>query len=184
VVGRTARRLVRRYNEESAIGDLFADILREHGRSEVAFIHSGAIRADLPAGEVTRENLLDAFPFVDRVVTLRMTGADILDVLEQSVTLERGVLQVSGLTVTYDLGRAVGARVESVRVGGERLEPTASYSVTTLDFLAAGADLFEGFRGAQVVEPRGPAFADLLEAHFATNELVIPPAGGRLVPAR
>ncbi len=67
IIGRTAERLTRRYNEESDLGSLFADILRDHGKTDIAFVHSGGIRADLPAGEITRENLLDAFPFIDYV---------------------------------------------------------------------------------------------------------------------
>jgi len=184
IIGRTAERLIRRYNEESSLGDLFADILRDHGRTDIAFVHSGGIRADLPAGEITRENLLDAFPFIDFVTTLRMTGDQILDVLEQSFSLERGVLQVSGMTATYDLARPIGERVVAVTIGGEPLDETARYTVTTLDFLASGADLYSGFVGAGVIEAQGPEFAELLLARFADGEPVAAPAGGRLTPVR
>jgi len=184
VIGRTTERLTRRYNEESALGSLFADILRDHGRTDIAFVHSGGIRADLPAGEVTREDLLDAFPFIDYVTTLRMSGEQILDVLEQSFTLERGVLQVSGMNVTYDVGRSVGERVIAVNIGGEPLEPSALYTVTTFDFLASGADLYSGFLGAEVIEAKGPEFAELLVAHFASGEAVAAPVKGRLIPVR
>jgi len=184
VVGRTAERLTRRYNEESELGDLFADILRAHGGTDIALVHSGGIRADLPAGEVTREDLLDAFPFIDFVATLRMTGAQILGVLEQSFSLERGVLQVSGMTVRYDLDRPVGDRVVAVEIGGEPLGPDRTYTVTTFDFLASGADLYTGFLDAEVVDAQGPEFADLLVERFATGEPVAAPEGGRLTPAR
>jgi 2',3'-cyclic-nucleotide 2'-phosphodiesterase (5'-nucleotidase family) len=111
-----------------------------------------------------------------------MTGAQILDVLEQSFTLERGVLQVSGLEVKFDLSQPVGDRVIAVRVGEEPLDVGRSYSVTTLDFLASGADLFSGFTGANVIRGEGPEFAELLEARFATGEPVTAPSGGRLIP--
>jgi 5'-nucleotidase/UDP-sugar diphosphatase len=182
VVGRTAARLTRRYNEESDLGSLMADILRDHGATDIAFIHSGGVRADLPAGRVTREDLLDAFPFIDFVYILNMTGAQILDVLEQSFTLERGVLQVSGLTVEYGPSQPVGERVINVWVGKEPLEAGRAYSVTTLDFLASGADLYSGFTGAKVIRGEGPEFAELLEARFATGEAVAAPPGGRLIP--
>jgi 2',3'-cyclic-nucleotide 2'-phosphodiesterase (5'-nucleotidase family) len=182
IVGRTAARLTRRYNEESDLGSLMADILRDHGATDIAFIHSGGIRADLPAGPVTRENLLDAFPFIDFVYILNMTGAQILDVLEQSFTLERGVLQVSGLEVEFDLSQPIGDRVIAVRVGEEPLEADRTYSITTLDFLASGADLYSGFTGAKVIRGEGPEFAELLEARFATGEPVTAPPGGRLIP--
>jgi 2',3'-cyclic-nucleotide 2'-phosphodiesterase (5'-nucleotidase family) len=182
VVGRTVARLTRRYNEESDLGSLMADILRDHGVTDIAFVHSGGIRADLPAGPVTREDLLDAFPFIDFVYILNMTGAQILDVLEQSFTLERGVLQVSGLEVEFDLSQPIGDRVIAVRVGEEPLEASRAYSVTTLDFLASGADLFSGFTGAKVIRGEGPEFAELLEARFATGGPVPAPPGGRLIP--
>jgi len=182
VVGRTAERLTRRYNEESDLGNLMADILRDHGATDIAFIHSGGIRADLPAGPVTREDLLDAFPFIDFVFILEMTGAQIVDVLEQSFTLERGVLQVSGLEVEFDLSQPIGDRVIVVRVGEEPLEVGRTYSITTLDFLASGADLYSGFTGTKVIRGEGPEFAELLEARFATGEPVPAPPGGRLIP--
>jgi len=184
IIGRTAQRLTRRYNEESALGGLFADILRDHGETDIAFVHSGGIRADLPEGEITRENLLDAFPFIDFVTTLRMTGDQILDVLEQSFSLERGVLQVSGMTVTYDLEQPIGRRVVAVEIGDRTLESNSTYTVTTFDFLASGADLYSGFLGAEIIVAKGPEFAELLEAHFAAGEAVAAPAGGRLIPVR
>ena len=182
IVGRTAVRLTRRYNAESDLGSLMADIMRDHGATDIAFIHSGGIRADLPAGLVTREDLFDAFPFIDFVYILEMTGAQILDVLEQSLTLERGVLQVSGLEVEFDLSQPIGDRVVTVWVGEEPLKVGRSYSVTTLDFLASGADLYSGFIGAKVIRGEGPEFAELLEARFATGEPVTAPPGGRLIP--
>jgi len=182
IVGQTAERLTRRYNEESALGSLFADILRDYGRTDIAFVHSGGIRADLPSGEITREDLLDAFPFIDYVTTLRMTGDQLLDVLEQSFGLERGVLQVSGMKATFDLKQPIGKRVVAVSIGDKSLDPDVTYTVTTFDFLASGADLYSGFLDAEVIEAQGPEFAELLEAHFASGEAVAAPAGGRLVP--
>ena len=182
VVGRTAERMTRRYNEESDLGNLFADVLRDHARTDIALIHSGGLRADLPAGEVTREDLLDAFPFTDLVNILEMTGKQIRNVLEQSFTLERGVLQVSGLKVLYDLRRPEGQRVVAVETGGRPVEPDVSYSVATLDFLASGADLYSGFIGAKVVADDGPEFSTLLENRFARDQVVAAPERGRLIP--
>ncbi len=183
ILGRTAERFTRRYNQESDLGNLFADILRAYGSTDMAFVHSGGIRADLPAGPVTREKLLDAFPFIDFVYILSMTGEQILDVLEQSFTLERGVLQVSGLKVEFDLSQPIGERVHEVWVADTLLDPKAEYSVTTFDFLASGADLYSGFTKAKVIAADGPGFAQLLEAHFEGSETVVAPPRGRLVPA-
>ena len=182
VVGRTAERITRRYNQESDLGNLFADILRSFGDTDLALVHSGGLRADLPAGEVTREDLLDAFPFTDEVVVLEMTGAALRQVLEQSLSLERGLLQVSGIALTYDLSRPVGQRLISAAVEDRSLSADATYSVTTFDFLAAGADLYDGFAAARAINAHGPEFADLLIDHFAQNDVVAIPPSGRQVP--
>ena len=84
--------------------------------------------------------------------------------------------------VTYDLERPVGERVNEVLIGGRALAPDATYTVTTFDFLAAGADLYRGFTEARVVSDDGPEFAELLEARFASGDAVSPPPRGRLIP--
>jgi 2',3'-cyclic-nucleotide 2'-phosphodiesterase (5'-nucleotidase family) len=131
---------------------------------------------------VTLEDLLDTFPFTDEVVVLEMTGAALLGVLEQSFSLERGVLQVSGMTVRYDLSQPLGRRVQGVAIGGVPLDPDTTYSVTTFDFLAAGADLYDGFRSARVIRGSGPEFADLMLEYFRSHDVVAIPERGRLVP--
>jgi len=181
LVGRTADRITRRYNEESDLGNLFADILRSFDGTDIALVHSGGLRADLPAGPVTREDLLDAFPFTDEVVVLDMSGAAIRTVLEQSLGLERGLLQVSGLRVHYDLSRPVGSRAVAVEIGDQPLDPQRTYSVATFDFLAAGADLYDGFLAARIVKDHGPEFADLLIDHFVAHDVIgIPPRGRQI----
>ena len=91
------------------------------------------------------------------------------------------MLQVSGLVVDYDLTKPVGERVVGVRVGEEPLRADRSYTVTTFDFLASGADLYSGFQGASVIRGEGPEFAELLEARFRADEVVAPPPRGRLI---
>jgi 5'-nucleotidase/UDP-sugar diphosphatase len=109
VVGRMPVRLVRDYNRESSLGSFVADIMREVSRAEVAFENAGGLRADLPEGEVTKGHVLDALPFLNTLVVCEMTGAQIREVLEQGLSLERGLIQVSGLRAAYDLSRPVGS---------------------------------------------------------------------------
>jgi 2',3'-cyclic-nucleotide 2'-phosphodiesterase (5'-nucleotidase family) len=78
----------------------------------VAFIHSGSLRKDLPAGDVRFVDLLDTYPFVDDVIVKEMSGEQIRRALELSFTLERGLLQVAGLSVTYDLTHPEGQRLQ------------------------------------------------------------------------
>lgn len=180
-IGRTAVRLNRQYNSESDLGNLFADILCKETGISIGFMPSGALRKDLPAGAITREELLDAFPFNDRVVTLKITGQTLLKILEQSLSLERGILQVSGLQVHYDLTQPVGQRIEKVKVGKKKLRPDAIYDVATIEILAQGGDMYRAFLEAEATDDPGLMFSKVLEKYFKQENRIGIPKRGRLI---
>jgi 5'-nucleotidase/UDP-sugar diphosphatase len=181
LIGMTEGRMNRRYNEESDVGNLFADILREATAAQISLINSGALRRDLPQGQIRRVDLLDVFPFTDHVVTLTFTGKQLREVLEQSLSLERGILQVSGLNVAYDLGKPKGHRVVSVNVGNQPMDMDTEYNVATIDVIAQGGDLYRTATQATNVERSDRAFSDVLEAYFQEHAVVKIPPGGRLI---
>jgi 2',3'-cyclic-nucleotide 2'-phosphodiesterase (5'-nucleotidase family) len=181
VVGYAAERLSRRYNAESDLGNLFADIHREESGAQIGLYPSGGIRRDIPAGEVTVQDLLDAWPFIDEVVTVKLSGAKLLEVLEHGLSLERGIMQVSGITVRYDLKRPVGSRVLGVEVGGKTLRKSSNYSVATGRFLVNGGDMYTGFLDSEVISV-GRDFAEALIEYFKSHDVVAIPERGRLLP--
>ena len=182
VVGTLAHRLVRDYRAESSLGSFVADVMREVSGAEVAFQNAGGLRADLPAGAVTRGNVLDALPFVNSVVAMELTGVQIRAVLEQGLTLERGMIQVSGLRAEYDLGRSPGRRLVSLAIGGAPADDARRYRVATNSFLAQGGDLYTTFlQGAKPIDG-GELLSDVVMRHLRPRGEVGLPASGRLVP--
>ena len=177
-------RFSRVYNEESDLGNLYADILRETGGAKIAFINAGALRKDLPKGNVPLADLMDSFPFKDEIVILEMTGNQIMEVLEQSLTLERGMLQVSGLKVEYDMGRPEGERILAIEVSHKVLDPKAAYRVATIEILAQGGDHFSAFPQSKRLTKKGsqPLFAQALQEYLSAKKVVEMPAHGRLIP--
>src|SRR3546814_4381918 len=73
-----------------------------------------------------------------------MTGAQLLGALEHGVSaVEEGAGRfpsLSGMTMTWSRGAQPSERVKSVSVNGKPLDPTATYTVATNDFIAAGGD--------------------------------------------
>ncbi|TNE40546.1 MAG: bifunctional metallophosphatase/5'-nucleotidase [Alphaproteobacteria bacterium] len=179
VVGRSDHYMPRRYIEESEVGSLFADILREAAGTDIAFVHAGSLRKDIPEGALTRADILDVYPFVDDVLLVELTGAEIAEVLEQSFTLERGLLQVSGMEIRYDLSGPLGARLVSARVGGEDLDAARVYSIAAPGFLAEGGDLYVTFKGKEILGNAGRV-SDLVIAHIQSQDLVASPPLGRM----
>mgnify|MGYP006278493677 CR=1 FL=1 len=155
------KRVYRAYNAESPLGNLVSDAIREAAHAEIGLENSGGIRADLPEGPITRAHVLDVLPFVNSNDTFQMTGAQLLDVLEQSASLERGIMQVSGLRVEIDLGQPAGSRIGHVTVNGAPLDRTRSYTVATSSFIGEGGDLYSTFLKAPKIV-QGPPLSDVV----------------------
>jgi 2',3'-cyclic-nucleotide 2'-phosphodiesterase (5'-nucleotidase family) len=180
IVGQTAAPMNRRYIEESDIGDFFADAFATIADADIAFIHSGSLRKDLPGGDVRVVDLLDAYPFVDDVIVKEMSGEQIQRALEQSLTLERGLLQLSGLSVTYDLTQPVGQRLLSVEHKGAALQDTDRLSVAAPAFLAEGGDLYTVFAESEATKNAGKV-TDVVAAYFTQDDVVAVPSRGRQI---
>jgi 2',3'-cyclic-nucleotide 2'-phosphodiesterase (5'-nucleotidase family) len=132
---------------ETAIGNLIADAIREGVDADVAITNGGGIRGDktYEAGVMlTRRDIQSELPFGNRTVKLQMTGAQLLDALEHGVSaVEEGAGRfphVSGITMTWSRSASPGERVKSVSVNGKPLDPMATYTVATNDFIAGGGD--------------------------------------------
>ncbi len=182
VVGHLQNRLIRKYNRESSLGDLVADLIREAGGGEIAFTNAGGLRADLPANAVTIGDVRDALPFLNSVVTLDLTGAQVAEVLEQGFTLERGMVQVSGLRAEYDLARPLGERLVSLRIQGEPVDPERIYRTSVINFMAEGGDLYSTFVGVPWLAHDERALGDLVIDWLRRQPgPVPPPVEGRLI---
>ena len=167
---------------ESRLGDLVADALRAAAGTDVALVNPGSLRADLAAGPVTWGALYAVEPFGNDIVALSLTGAQLLEILEQQWRGARSrPLQVSGLAYGWDPARPPGARVVWARVGGRPVEAAARYTVAAPSFLAEGGDGFSAL-AREPARRVGVTDVEALEAHIARLPRPFPPpVGGRIV---
>ncbi|MFX0561243.1 5'-nucleotidase C-terminal domain-containing protein [Tepidibacillus infernus] len=144
VIGKTTVDLKPDYNNESNIGNWMADVMKEKVDAQIAFQNAGGIRTELPAGDITVGNIFTMMPFDNTIVKAEMTGAQIKAVLEQSVTLYKGMMQISGLKVKYDSTKPEYQRVTEITLeDGTPVEMDKTYTVATNDFLSGGQDGFK-----------------------------------------
>lgn len=154
------KRIVRK--QESNLGDFCADAFRTFTGADIALINGGGIRTDIKRGDILFNDLYNVMPFGDMIATGTLTGEQLLDVLEFSVSAlpaETGsFMQVSGLRFQVDQASAspvvkdsetgmfahVGEgerRVSQVEVLDKQsnlykpLEKAQQYKVATLDYL-------------------------------------------------
>ncbi|HKP94129.1 MAG TPA: bifunctional metallophosphatase/5'-nucleotidase [Fibrobacteria bacterium] len=105
---------------ESALGNLIADAQRASVNADFGFMNPGGIRADLNAGTIAWGALFTIQPFANDVVKMTLTGAQIYTLLNQQWAGQASprMLQVSGLTYTWDDSLPVGSKVTEVRRAG------------------------------------------------------------------
>lgn len=175
--------------QEAAIGNLIADALRAQTGADAAIINGGGIRGNkqYPAGaQLSRRDVLTELPFGNRTVKLAVTGDMIRAALENGVSDVANAAgrfpQVSGLTFTADLMRPAGQRVDNIMIGGKPLDPAASYTLATNDYMAGGGDGYVALEaGKPLLGARdGKLMANDVMAYIAAQKTVAPKVEGRI----
>ncbi len=92
-------------SQETNLGNLVADILREETQADVALINGGGLRADILKGPVRMKDLLSVLPFSNHPVVLKVTGQELRLIMEYGLSgvdgTGGGFPQVSGIQITY-----------------------------------------------------------------------------------
>jgi 5'-nucleotidase/UDP-sugar diphosphatase len=187
VIATAADRIGRQYKSESPIDVVAAEVLREYGHADVAFLPGLGFGVTIQPGPITREMLLGLFPHPTSVVHERLTGAQILAILEQSATnlrpvddLDRvgGFIQTAGMRWTVDLTKPVQHRIRDVFVGDRPLDIGHSYVVMTNGGFLQGTHRQTSFaQGSDIVRDAQP-FAAVLEAGLRARDRVRAPTLG------
>ena len=148
---------------ESALGNLIADAQRAAMKTDFVFMNPGGIRANIEQGEVTWGELYNVQPFGNQLVKMTMTGGQIRKLLNQQwQSNQTRMLQISGLTYTWDASKPIGEKVVDIYLpDGTKLDPNSEYTVTVNSFLADGGDNFTVFTEGKNREV-GPVDLDAL----------------------
>ena len=180
VIGVISEPLMRKYNQESSIGNLLTNFMKDAAKSDIAFLNSGAIRADLNSGDVTLEQLLNVYPFKDNLTIIELTGNQIKELIEYSLTLPYGIGQVAGLQIKYDSSKEKFNRLIEINIDGEELNEQKIYTISVTGFLANGGDGYKIFTKGRIISNDLP-FQDALYAAFKKTQFINNPGFGRLI---
>ncbi|MGM9929044.1 MAG: bifunctional metallophosphatase/5'-nucleotidase, partial [Bacillus sp. (in: firmicutes)] len=159
--GNTEQLSVRK--NETELGNLITDGMlwaakQKDANVVIAMQNGGGIRSGIDAGPITVGEVLTVLPFGNTLATMELTGAEIIEALEHSVSAfpkeNGGFLHVSGMKYTFDSSKDAGSRVQSVQVQDGAngsytdLVESKTYTVATNYFTAKGGDGFTVFAKA------------------------------------
>ncbi len=138
---------------EGLLGNFVMDIFRDQAQANMALSTSSSFRQPLPPGPITEEALRSAMPYTNKVVVFEMTGDQVQELLNYSVSRAESDFfsQVSGVRFNIDNGQATNIQLltdpAKPASGYVALDPAATYKVATTDFqgLIAGGykEIFE-----------------------------------------
>ena len=152
--------------------------------ADVAMENAGGIRSSITKGDVTYQDVLNVSPFGNYVVTLHLTGEELLSMMERSLEIMRqnqaanlsgdydawpqnsgNMLQIAGMQITYDMEKPNGSRILSATVGGQKLVADKEYTVAMNNYLATDTVDYPELIGKSMVYEYG-ACVDILADYF------------------
>jgi 5'-nucleotidase len=189
---------------EGAMGDVMADFIYAGvPKADFAITNPGGVRDDLifskANGVVTYGDLLTVAPFGNDLVTVDLTGAQIIRLLEQqwealNCAAKNGpttlngcgrMLQVSSqLSYSWDFNQPQGAAdgkgarvvVSSVKIGGAPIDLAKTYRIATVSFLGQGGDNFTVMQSGKNYIATGYKDIDAFVAYMKANPKLSPPS--------
>ena len=140
---------------ETALGNLLCDATVGYVTTTGVYVdfaiqNGGTIRSRLPAGVVTKGDILTMLPFENYIYVLSLKGEDVIELFEYIGTVKQGAggfpqfsKEVS-YTLKYD--QQGNGKVTDLLIDGQPIVPSAIYSIATNDYLAGGGDGYEVFK--------------------------------------
>lgn len=164
---------------ECSMGNLVADAMLDRVADQgvtIAIQNGGGLRASIDAGEITMGEALTVLPFSNTLATVEISGADVIDALENGVSdVENGAgrfPQVAGLQYSYTLANPPGERISDVMVlvGGDAWAPIdeeATYKIVTNNYMRGGGDGYGTFAEGDNPYDFGPPLEQVLADYIA-----------------
>ena len=176
--------LKRKLPLDSPVGNLVCDAMRAADPTiQIAMYNRGGLRTDIPKGRISFGLIYEVIPFDNELVVVTLSGAQIREILEQGLSGDYGLMEISGLSVSFDRLRPKGQRCLAIKTAsGQPLADQRSYHVATNDFLLGGGDGYATFSRGTLERSTGKLVRDALARYIKSRGKIALPRGGRYQP--
>ncbi len=131
--------------QENEFGNLLCDAILDYTKADIALQNSGGINyKESLDNTINRTSLDKAIPYDNSVVTINLTGEEIIKILEYSISRKGygSFLQVGGIKFMYNSS----GEVYELYLNKTQLNKDKSYKVAINSWLAIGGDGYELFK--------------------------------------
>jgi len=164
--------------EPTPIINFINAVQRRRTGAELSATAAFNTQGGIPRGDVLLSHVAGLYPYENTLRAIRITGEQLKAFLEQSAryyTVDRrgnvgtdptipgyNFDVVSGAQYTIDLRLPVGERIRGLRVRGQAVQATDSFTMAVNSYRQAGGGGFEMLAGAPVVYDQGEGIRELL----------------------
>lgn len=141
-------------------------------KADIAVLNSGGIRADVPAGNVLKDDMVAVFPFHNKLVLVEYPGQVLIDFLARQA---RRPQPYAGAQVVVRDGE-----LESMSVGGKEIDPNGTYYMVTIDFLLGSGDNMRLAAGSTDVKYTQLDVIDVILDYLAEEKAAGRPISGQV----
>lgn len=190
MVSRLARRLTHpRREEETTLGNLFADIFSQRAQVDVMFLGSGSIRGTELGPLVTLGGLRSIFAFDDTLFKFMITGAQLRQIFSHVMRAENRNSEGECYQVNQGVKAVyldVSSELESLAIRGEPVMDDGQYTICLQGYHFTNSEPNLGLSGAEMTTIQPPhvvttSARDVLEEYLRTNQNLKREVEGRLV---
>lgn len=164
-----------RMDSESPLANILVEGLFERYPCDLGMMMAGALNASLRAGQIRRRHVHGACATPTRPVLLTLSGENIRNILEKSMSPEYynqtgrgygfrggviGFMAVANVDVEFALTHK-NPRIHSVLIAGQPLNPLRRYRIVTCEYLWLST-VFAEFREAEDIQVQVPLVREVL----------------------
>ena len=123
---------------EGPLNNLMADAMADAGRSrniqfDMSYTNYGGLRIPLPKGDIPLFKVFELMPFENLITTVKFSGTDMKSFFDYMAA--SGGDPISGASFTIRSKKAF-----NIKINGQALDLSKSYTVLTSDYMANGGD--------------------------------------------
>lgn len=154
-------------SQPTNLGVLVGQAMMKRTGASFAVVNSGGVRDSLPAGKLNYKDVLKIHPFGNTLVTVELTGAEVLDYLATAAKMSPGsgaFPQFAGVDILITKGV-----VSSAKIGGATIDRDKKYRMVVNNFVAAGGDGYPKLTSHPSYVDTGFVDAEVLRKFISDN---------------
>lgn len=175
----------RNYRSDSPFDVLTGEIMMAHTGADIAMLPGVGYGVTLYPGDMDREALYRLMPHPSKLATVDLSGAQVVELLEQSATNNRpadpkdivgGLIQTAGISYVLDFDQPVGKRIREVKVAGKPIQADRRYKIATHNGMMGGLHKYHVLQQGQNIQATREGLTDLVETSLRERGDVVAPA--------